>query len=141
MGIEETESTTAVKRRPPRMPRPDEGERLAAISNMAVKVFADHMGRGPTKVRSYVVDDIVVCLLEDTMTKAERELMKSGNSAILLKTRSIFQQMMRPDLSAGIEALTGRRVIAFTSGNDVDADIFSELFVLGGPNGHEPRGA
>jgi len=32
------------------------------------------MGRGPTKVRSYIVEDVVVCLLEDTMTKAEREL-------------------------------------------------------------------
>jgi uncharacterized protein YbcI len=116
-----------------------DGERLAAISNMAVKVFADHMGRGPTKVRSYIVDDVVVCLMEDTMTKAERELMKSGNAAIVLKTRSIFQDTMRAELSAGIEALTGRRVVAFTSGNDVDADIASELFVLGGSNGREPR--
>ena len=137
MGTEETAAATAARR----PARPGDGERLAAISNMAVKVFANHIGRGPTKVRSYVVEDIVVCLFEDTMTKAERELIRSGNEAIVLKTRSIFQQTMRADLSAGIEELMERPVISFTSGNDIAADVFSELFVLGGPNGREPRGA
>jgi uncharacterized protein YbcI len=135
MGIDATDQIR------PRSPRLDDGERLAAISNLVVRVFADHTGRGPTKVRSYVVEDIVVCLLEDTMTKSERELMKSGNEAIVLKTRSVFQQTMQAELSAGIEELMGRRVIAFTSGNDIAADISSELFVLGGPEGREPRGA
>lgn len=135
MGVEET---TSDRRRPG---QPGDGERLAAISNLVVKVFAEHMGRGPTKVRSYIVEDVVVCLLEDTMTKAERELMGSGNEAIVLKTRAVFQQTMRAELSTGIEALLGRRVIAFLSGNDIAADISSELFVLGGSEGREPRGA
>lgn len=121
--------------------RPSDGEQLAAISNLVVKVFADHMGRGPTKVRSYIVEDIVVCLLEDTMTRSERELVGSGNEPIVLETRAVFQQTMRTELSEGIEALLGRRVIAFLSGNDLGADISAEVFVLGGPRGRERRGA
>ncbi len=130
-------TTTAPGRR--RTGNAAEGERLAAISNLVVKTFANHMGRGPTKVRSYVLDDVVVCLLEDTMTRAERELVKSGNEAIVLRTRAVFQQTMRAELNAGIEELLGRRVIAFLSGNDIAADISSELFVLGEQTGREPH--
>lgn len=135
MGAEET---TPDRRRPA---RPGEGERLAAISNLVVKIFADHMGRGPTKVRSYIVEDVVVCLLEDTMTKAELELIGSGHEPIVLETRTVFQHTMRRELIEGIEALVERRVIACMSGNDIDADISSQIFVLGGLGGREPRGA
>src|SRR5689334_14981546 len=37
---------------------------------------------------------------------------------------------MRPELVAGVEALTGRRVIAFMSDNHVDPDVAVETFVL-----------
>ena len=101
MGVEETIPDWQ------RSAQPGDGERLAAISNLVVKVFADHMGRGPTKVRSYIVEDVVVCLLEDTLTKAERELMSSGNEAIVLKTRAVFQQTMRAELSPGSKSCSG----------------------------------
>jgi uncharacterized protein YbcI len=40
---------------------------------------------------------------------------------------------MGGELRAGVEALTGRRVVAFMSANHVEPDLAAEIFVLGDP--------
>jgi uncharacterized protein YbcI len=109
------------------------GELLAAISNHVVSTYANRLGRGPTRARSYITHDLVVCLMEDTMQKAEQTLLASGAGDTLAEVRGRYQEAMREELCAGIEALTSRRVLAFVGGNSVSPDIASELFVLDGP--------
>lgn len=111
------------------------GETLAAVSNLVVGAYADHMGRGPTKARAYANDDLVVCLMEDTMTKAEQMLIASGHEATVLETRAMFQETMRPGLIAGVERTIGRRVRACVGGNSLRPDLASELFIVEGPVG------
>jgi Na+-translocating membrane potential-generating system (MpsC) len=55
------------------------GELLAAVSNMVVAVYADHLGRGPTKARTYMHDNVVISLLENSLTRAEH-LVGAGRS-------------------------------------------------------------
>lgn len=109
------------------------GERLAAVSNLVVGSYADHLGRGPTKAHTYASEEVVVCLMEDTLTKAERVLIGSGHEATVLETRAMFQAAMREELSAGVEALIGRRVRACIGGNSLHPDLSSQLFVVEGP--------
>lgn len=111
---------------------PATGELLEAVSNMVVRVYADHVGRGPTKARAYADRDIVVCVMEDTMTKAERTLVDSGRSAAVKQVRDALQETMRDELAAGIEALTGRRVLAHTGTASLEPDVTSDLFILDG---------
>jgi uncharacterized protein YbcI len=108
------------------------GELLEAVSNMVVRVYADHVGRGPTKARAYADRDIVVCVMEDTLTKAERTLVDSGRWQAVKQVRDALQEMMRDDLATGIEALTGRRVLAHTGTSTLDPDVTSDLFILDG---------
>lgn len=96
----------------PKPPAKQQGELLAAISNKVVAIYADHIGRGPTKARSYLNDSVVTCLLEDTLTRAERKLVESGRKDAVLEVRATFQETMRSELTAAIEELTGRRVRA-----------------------------
>ena len=107
------------------------GELRQAISDLAVRVFADHLERGPTKVRTVLDGDVVVCLLEETMTRAERRLVEAGREAPAMTMRAALQETMRAALIEGIEELTGRRVAAFVSGSNLAPDLTSELFVLG----------
>jgi uncharacterized protein YbcI len=106
------------------------GELLAAISNMVVKVHADHMGRGPTRARTYIYDNVVTCLLEDSLTQAERTLLSSGGGLSVAQTRSALQETMRETLTVEMERLTERRVEALVNGNDVGSDVTSHVFVL-----------
>ena len=99
---------------------------------MVVKIYADRVGRGPTKARAYADRDIIVCVMEDTMTRAERTLVDSGRSGTVKQVRDALQETMRDDLAMGIEALTGRRVIAQAGTATLEPDVTSDLFILDG---------
>src|SRR5262249_6887858 len=108
------------------------GELLEAISNLVVRIYADHVGRGPTKARAYADRDIIVCVMEDTMTKAEKTLVASGRGDAVMQVRNAFQETMRDELVPGIEALTGRRVTAQNGPATLEPDVKSDVFILDG---------
>ncbi|HEY1540326.1 MAG TPA: Na-translocating system protein MpsC family protein [Solirubrobacteraceae bacterium] len=110
--------------------RPTGGSLTAAISNAVVRITAEYTGRGPTKARTSIRDDIVVVLLEDTFTKADRSLLAAGQSDFVLETRRRFQATMSEDLVAAVEMLTQRKVTAFMSANHAEPDMAAEIFVL-----------
>jgi uncharacterized protein YbcI len=105
----------------------------AAISNAVVRLLSEYIGKGPTKARTIHSGKIVLCVLEDTMTKAERSLATDGKEEWVLKMRHTFQLTMRKDLTAAVEELTNRTVVAFMSANHVDPDLAAEVFVLDEP--------
>ena len=112
-------------------PVPISGMLLEAVSNLIVGIYADHVGRGPTKARSYISGDIVVCLMEDTLTKAEKTLLDSGRGDAVTEVRAALRETMREEMVRGMEMLTGRRVRALNSGANLAPDVISDLFVLG----------
>jgi uncharacterized protein YbcI len=105
----------------------------AAISRHVVRLFAEYTGRGPTKARTSIRDNVIVCLTEDTMTKAERRLVQEGENDLVVTVRRKFQATMRDDLVGGIELLTGRKVLSFMSDHDANYDCAAEVFLLDGP--------
>jgi uncharacterized protein YbcI len=106
------------------------GQLRAAISNAVVHIQREYLGRGPTKARTSVADNTVVVILKDTLTKAERSLVDSGDHDEVRRVRQRFQRTMRDDLVAAVEALTGRSVLAFMSDNHIEPDLACEVFVL-----------
>ncbi len=112
-------------------PRPSAGgSKSAAISNLTVRLLSQYTGRGPTKARTFFHDDMVTVVLQDTLTKAETTLVEKDHQALVLITRSTFQDVMGDDLTAGVEEITGRTVIALLSANHVDPDVAVETFLL-----------
>jgi uncharacterized protein YbcI len=63
-----------------RVERPLVGGRLLAeITNRIVAFMRDHYGRGPIKAKTYVLDNLIVCVLSDGFTTIERTLMEAAN--------------------------------------------------------------
>jgi uncharacterized protein YbcI len=118
---------------------PQVESKAAAISKLTVRTLSEYTGRGPTKARTYVNDDIVTVVLQDTLTKGERSLVADGLDETVLTTRKAFQGTMSQDLISGVEGILGRRVAAFLSDNHIEPDIAVEVFVLA-PDGAAPRG-
>src|SRR3954449_5452292 len=106
------------------------GALYAAISNAIVGIVHEYTGRGPTRARTSIRDDVVVVVLQETMLKAERSLVADNKSELVAQMRRSFQQTMRKDLSAAVTELTGREVIAFMSDSHLEPDYSVELFVL-----------
>ena len=116
-------------------PRPTGGSLSAAISNAIVRITAEYTGRGPTKARTSIRDDVVLVLMQETLTKAERSLLAAGQRDFVLETRRRHQDAMCDDYVIAVEELTERRVLAFMSANHLEPDMGAELFVL------EPQGS
>jgi uncharacterized protein YbcI len=109
----------------------DRNQSLAALSNEIVRIYKEQFGRGPTKVRShYAGPDILVCVLENTFTPAEKSLQGMGEHQRLREMRLIFQYASAGEFTEAVRRTTGRQVRSFISGIDTNTDIACEMFVL-----------
>jgi uncharacterized protein YbcI len=102
---------------------------LAAISREIVRAHAQYYGRGPTKARTVWKDDVVVVILEEIFTRAERTLVDAGQFEQVRTTRQAFQDEVEPLFRQLVAQATGREVRSFLSQVSPDG-IASEIFVL-----------
>jgi uncharacterized protein YbcI len=111
-----------------------QGFQLSELSNAMVKLYKEQFGRGPTKtVTNYAGPNILITTLEDSLTPAERRLAEMGEHQRLRDTRMFFQYATEEQFVGIVEQVTGRKVRAFVSGIDTEADVSCEVFYL------EPR--
>ena len=104
---------------------------LSAISNEMVRIYKHQFGRGPTKTRTqWAGPDMLVVTLEETFTPAERSLRRLGEHGRLRDLRMLFQYAEVSTFCDPVERLTGRKVRAFISGIDTQADLACETFLL-----------
>src|SRR3954470_17098136 len=106
------------------------GEIRATISREIVRLQAEYYGKGPTKAKTYIFDDLVVVVLEETFTRAEKTLAQRGERDAIQHIRRRFQQQMAEAFTSVVEQATGRKVRAFMSETDIDEDVSVETFLL-----------
>jgi uncharacterized protein YbcI len=109
------------------------GRLLAEITNRIVALVREHYGRGPIRAKTYVLDNLITCVLTDGFTAIERTMMEGGQADRVLDMRRDFQQLMRERYCKMIEQLTGRKVLAFLSQAHVEPDLTVEMFLMDGP--------
>jgi uncharacterized protein YbcI len=109
------------------------GRLMAEITNRIVAFMREHYGRGPIKAKTYVLDNLIVCVLTDGFTAIERTMMEGGEPDRVLEMRRDFQRLMKERYTDMIEQLTGRRVLAFLSQAHVQPDLTIEMFLMDGP--------
>lgn len=106
------------------------GDLRTQISDGLVALLKEYYGRGPDRTKTYVNDDLVVCLLRGGFTRVEQTLREGGHGDDVIRQRMAFQQVMRERFEGVVERATGRKVIGFMSGNQQDPDMICEVFVL-----------
>ncbi len=111
---------------------------LMEISNAMVGLYKNQFGRGPTKARTHWCGpDAVTCFLEDTLTPAERNLVKMGEHQRLRDLRMFFQYATVREFCEPVEQITGRTVRSFHSSIDTEADGLALETFLFYPEGQE----
>jgi uncharacterized protein YbcI len=123
-----------MRRREAVVPGPEEhptgGALNAALANEIGRLVADFTGRGAQRSRAFVYQDVVVCILEDGATNAERNLVSAGRADLVRLQRDALQRAMGPQLIDVVERLTDRTVREFLSGTDESGAAAVELFLL-----------
>ena len=105
-------------------------ESARAISRELVALTKEYSGRGPTGAKTYLHDDLVVCVLHDTLTQAELSLAAEARTELVGEIRRSFQGALRDQAIAAVERITGRRVISFLGDHDVATDHGVIVFLL-----------
>jgi uncharacterized protein YbcI len=104
---------------------------LAEVTNAIVHLHREHFGKGPTRSKSYLLDDVLICVMQDVLTVGERTLADAGDQDRVRDTRLAFADAMRDRFVAEVEGIVGRRVLGFASQVLVKRDVAVEMFLLG----------
>lgn len=111
----------------------DRRDPLGNIARRIVQLQKEYSGKGPTKVRVHVNEDMVIVLLRDGYTVVEQTLAREGHEDMVLEQRHAFQQVMNDRYVVVIQEELDCKVAAFMSANHHDPDLSVEIFVLEQP--------
>jgi uncharacterized protein YbcI len=106
------------------------GPTLATISTALVQLHSRFYGKGPTKAKTYMVNDTVICVLRGGFTTVERTLIEDGNADAVYQIRRSFQAAMEDNFKEVVEGALQRKVIAYMSQIHADPDLAVEVFML-----------
>lgn len=102
------------------------------ITGALVGIQSRYLGHGPTSAATFQHDNVVVTLMHNVLSKAEKLLAQNGSRAEMHKARELYRQEMEGDFRAAVERLTGRSVVAFLGASQLDQDVAAEIFILDG---------
>ncbi|MCW2980307.1 MAG: hypothetical protein JWO14_2034 [Solirubrobacterales bacterium] len=107
------------------------GNSLAsAISREMVKAMKTFYGRGPSKAKSYLVDDLLFVVMRDGMTEGEKTMLQADEADAVRAFRQRFENIMTERLVGTIEQLTERKVTTYQSQVLFDPHVIVEIFVF-----------
>jgi uncharacterized protein YbcI len=102
----------------------------ALISQRLVRLMATYTGRGPTKARTTLDDNVAVVVLQDTLTRAEQQLVAAGETEAVRRTRKTFHELMRDEAVRAVEEIVSRKVLSCLADIDPDTNVGAFVFVF-----------
>ena len=113
------------------------GQLEAKIATAITQFDREHLGRGPHKVRAWIIQDMILLRLQGVLTPAEEKLARDPEGHRLIKevrqqliegSRSILDEMILHlteiqvvSLHCDISIKTGERIIVFTLAEDLES--------------------
>ena len=108
---------------------------LADISNAMVGLKKEFYGKGPTKAKTYINDNYVLCVLQGGLTRNEETLIAAGQEMLVREYRLRFQEAMADATTEAVERLSGCNVLGYHSQIVFNPEYAFEIFVLDRPPG------
>jgi uncharacterized protein YbcI len=106
-------------------------DELTRVCGEVAAVFRRAWGRGPARTTAHWAGpDMLVVLLANGHTDAEKTLRAAGHIQELLGGRHLLQAIIEDDLKAGVERILGRTVKTTLSATRLDPDLSAEIFLL-----------
>ena len=106
---------------------------LADVSNAMVGLKKEFYGKGPTKAKTYINDNYVLCVLQGGLTRNEETLIAAGQELLVREYRLRFQEAMADATTEAVERLTGCNVLGYHSQIVFNPEYAFEIFVLDRP--------
>lgn len=94
------------------MTRKTKGQVEAEISQAVVKFELEYMGRGPSDVRTHLLQDMIVVRLQGILTPAERQLVKVEGVELIKQVRAKLLETGKSRLKQIVEEITGLSAVS-----------------------------
>lgn len=101
-----------------------------ALTDELVSVQTGYLGRGPTTAFTFHRGNVIVTMMHDVLTKAEKALAHAGSDDEVTAAHGLFREQMEADFRAVVERLTGQKVLALLGANHIEPDVATVIFVL-----------
>jgi uncharacterized protein YbcI len=93
-----------------------QGEFESAICRGITRLQIEFMGRGPSDVHAYLIDDLLIIRLKGVLTSAEQNLVKNFPAEkgrdLLKQVRSYLIETARSNMEAMVQEITGVSVVS-----------------------------
>jgi uncharacterized protein YbcI len=101
------------------------------VSDEIAAIHRESYGESVDSIRTHIIDDVVVCVLDISLLPHERTLLEHDRGIDSIREiRKEFQESIAATFSATVEHMTGRRVIGFLSDTHIDPPFSVEFFRL-----------
>jgi uncharacterized protein YbcI len=115
-------------------PEETAGERerslLSRLSTSMGAMQKAAFGKGPISTKSYMFDDMLLIVMREGLTQAERTMLEFGRQDLVREFRQQFENEMTRRIVDMIEELTERQVLTYQSQVMFDPDVVVEMFVF-----------
>ena len=115
-------------------PQAGDGERerslLSRLSTSMGAMQKAAFGKGPVSTKSYMFDDMLLIVMREGLTQAERTMLDFGRQDLVREFRQQFENEMTRRIIDMIEELTERKVLTYQSQVMFDPDVVVEMFVF-----------
>jgi len=118
------------------MPQSTRGEVEASLANAIIQFEKEHLGRGPSEARAFIIEDMILVRLRGVLTPAEMSLAQTAEGHSLIKqvrrqllegSRSLLEAIVQETTGSQLKSLhtdisvrNGERVIVFTMAEDLE---------------------
>lgn len=94
---------------------PEPRNRRAELSGAIGSLMAREYGKGPTRVRTFFNDDVVMVMMEDGLLPSEERMVTAGQENAVREYRLRFQEIITAEICGEVERITGCRVLTYHS--------------------------
>lgn len=103
---------------------------LRRISTQMAAMQKDAFGKGPVGAKSYLFDDLLLIVMREGLTVAEKTMLSFGRQDLVREFRQQFENEMTTRIVGMVEEVTDRKVLTYQSQVMFDPDVIVELFVF-----------
>jgi uncharacterized protein YbcI len=103
---------------------------LRQLSSNMASMQKTAFGKGPTSTRSYLFDDMLLIVMRDGLTVAEKTMLDFGQADLVRNFRQQFENHMTERIVGMIEELTERKVLTYQSQIMFNPHVVVEMFVF-----------
>jgi uncharacterized protein YbcI len=106
------------------------GEVRSQLQRSLVALLTEYHGRGPSRAKVFVDENVITCVFEEPFTWAERRLIGSGQEEHVHRGRALLREEQAARIRSLVEGATGRRLLAFMGQSHTNPDVLVWVLLL-----------